>query len=60
MLELLADRLTNKEIAAQLRLSSEGVKKRLLGVYGKLGVHGRREAVAEALTRGLIDRRPAG
>ena len=53
-LELLARRLTNKEIAARLRVTSAAVKKRLESVYAKLDVHTRREAVAAAVARGFI------
>jgi len=55
-LELLARRLTNKEIAARLGVTSAAVKKRLESVYLKLDVHGRREAVAAAVARGLIEK----
>ena len=53
-LELLAGRFTNKEIAARLNITPGAVNKRLLSVYAKLGVHGRREAVVEAVKRGLL------
>ena len=54
-LELLAWRMTNKEIAARLSVSSSAVKKRLESIYAKLGVHDRRAAVAEAVARGLVE-----
>jgi len=57
VLELLADRLSNKEIAARLSVSSEAVKKRLLNLYAKLGVHGRSDAVRAALACSLLERR---
>lgn len=41
---LVADGLTNKEIAAQLKLSDNTVKNYLMTVYGKLGVKRRSEA----------------
>ena len=47
-------RLTNKEIAARLSVTSAAVKKRLESVYAKLDVHTRREAVAAAVARGFI------
>ena len=50
----LARRLTNKEIAAPLEVTSAAVKKRLESVYAKLDVHTRREAVAAAVARGFI------
>lgn len=53
-LELLAKRLTNKEIAARLSVTSAAVKKRLESVYAKLDVNTRREAVAAAVARGFI------
>jgi two-component system nitrate/nitrite response regulator NarL len=55
MLELLADGLTNPDIAARLYVSPETVKAHLRNVYAKLGVSDRTAAVAEALRRGLID-----
>ena len=42
VLELLGRRLTNKEIAARL------------GIYRKLGVQGRRQAVAAAIEQGIL------
>ena len=54
-LELLAWRMTNKEIAARLSVSVAAIKKRLESIYSKLGVNDRRTAVAEAVSRGLID-----
>lgn len=57
-LELLAGRLTNKEIATRLKITPGAVNKRLLSIYAKLDVHGRREAVAEAVKRGLLKQSP--
>jgi LuxR family maltose regulon positive regulatory protein len=54
-LDLLAWRMTNKEIAERLSVSSAAVKKRLESIYAKLGVHDRRAAVAEAVACGLIN-----
>ena len=48
VLGLLAERLTNKEIAQKLIISPLTVRKHASNVYQKLGVSGRREAVAEA------------
>ncbi len=56
VLELLAARLSNKEIAERLSVSAETVKKHNLNLYRKLHVEGRRQAVAAALARGLIRR----
>jgi LuxR family maltose regulon positive regulatory protein len=56
ILELVAQRLHNKEIAEQLYISPETVKRHLQNVYHKLQVRGRREAVARAADLGLLDR----
>jgi LuxR family maltose regulon positive regulatory protein len=54
VLSLLAQRLTDKEIAARLVLSPLTVKKHMQRVYRKLGVDNRRAAVVEARRLGLI------
>jgi LuxR family maltose regulon positive regulatory protein len=54
VLTLLAERLQNKEIADRLVLSPLTVKKHTQRIYRKLGVHGRRAAVAQARRQGLI------
>lgn len=54
ILILLAQRLTDKEIANRLFLSLGTVKKHTSHIYGKLGVHSRRAASAEARRRGLL------
>jgi LuxR family maltose regulon positive regulatory protein len=54
VLELLAQRLTNKEIARKLVVSTNTVKSHTLNIYGKLDVHGRREAVVKAKQMGLL------
>jgi LuxR family maltose regulon positive regulatory protein len=54
VLELLAQRLSNKEIAERLHVSPETVKKHTRNIYEKLGVHGRQEATAKALAQRLI------
>jgi LuxR family transcriptional regulator, maltose regulon positive regulatory protein len=54
VLELLQQRLSNKEIGARLGISAATVKTHTLGVYSKLGVRGRRQAVAAAIARGIL------
>jgi len=54
VLNLLAERLTNKEIAARLFVSPETAKKHIFNISRKLGVRGRRSAIAEARKRGLL------
>jgi LuxR family maltose regulon positive regulatory protein len=57
VLELLGQRLQNKEIAANLFISPETVKKHLNNLYGKLNVSGRRQAVSKAMDLGIVTRR---
>lgn len=54
VLELLAERLSNKEIAARLGVSPQTIKVHTRRIYEKLAVHGRHEAVAAARASGLI------
>jgi two-component system nitrate/nitrite response regulator NarL len=54
MLELLAEGLSNSDIAARLYVSPETVKAHLRNVFAKLGVSDRTAAAVEALRRGLI------
>ena len=54
VLTLLAERLTDKEIAERLVLSPVTVKKHIQRIYRKLGVDNRRAAVAQARRLGLI------
>ncbi|MFN8423313.1 MAG: helix-turn-helix transcriptional regulator, partial [Anaerolineae bacterium] len=56
VLGLVADGLTNQEIAEQLVISIATVKRHLTNVYGKLGADGRTRAVALARGRGMIER----
>jgi LuxR family maltose regulon positive regulatory protein len=57
ILDLLGQRLQNKEIAAKLFVSPETVKKHLNNIYGKLSVSGRRQAVGRAMDLGILTRR---
>jgi LuxR family maltose regulon positive regulatory protein len=55
VLQLLAAGLSNREIAGELFVSTETVKKHTASIYGKLGVGGRVEAVSRAKSLSLID-----
>jgi LuxR family maltose regulon positive regulatory protein len=57
VLGLLAQRLSNKEIAAELFISPKTVKKHLENIYGKLNVSSRRQAVEKAVTIGILPSR---
>jgi LuxR family maltose regulon positive regulatory protein len=57
VLELLSQRLSNKEIAAQLVISPLTVKKHTVSIYGKLGVKNRRQAVSQAAELGILTQR---
>ena len=54
ILDLLAQRLSNKEIAEKLFISPTTVKWHLQHIYGKLGVSKRREAVIKARKIGIL------
>lgn len=54
VLQLLADGLTNRAIAARLGISEHTVKFHLSAILGKLGAQSRTEAVALAMRLGLI------
>ena len=54
VLELLAEGLPNKAIAARLDISDQTVKFHVSSICGKLGAANRTEAVRRALRRGLI------
>jgi DNA-binding NarL/FixJ family response regulator len=53
VLRLLADGLSNKEIAARLYLSPGTVDRHLATIYRKLGLGGRVEAARYAVEHGL-------
>jgi hypothetical protein len=60
VLELLAERLSNKEIADRLHISLDTVKMHTRNLSQKLDVHGRRQAVAKAAAQGVIHPRAPG
>jgi len=54
ILALLGERLSNKEIAAELYISVGTVQQHLNHIYSKLGVKGRRKAIAKATELDLL------
>lgn len=54
VLRLVSRGRTNKEMAAAMFVSEETVKSHMKGLFHKLGVHDRAEAVGIALQRGLL------
>ena len=54
VLELLAEGLPNKAIAARLGISDQTVKFHVASIYGKLNAVNRTDAVRRAVRRGLI------
>jgi DNA-binding NarL/FixJ family response regulator len=54
VLQLIADGLSNKEIAIRLCLSTETVKSHVCALFSKLGANSRAHAVAIALRQGLL------
>ena len=54
VLALLAQGAANKEIAARLHITERTVKAHVTGIFNKLGVNSRAEAVAVALRSGLL------
>jgi DNA-binding NarL/FixJ family response regulator len=55
ILDLLAQGLANKEIAAQLTLSEGTVKNHVSNILSKLHANDRTQAVLTAIRRGLVD-----
>lgn len=54
ILELLSQRMSDKEIAAHLLISYGTVKRHAANIYRKLDVKGRRQAVIKATELGII------
>jgi LuxR family maltose regulon positive regulatory protein len=54
VLQLIAEGLTNQEVASRLFLSLNTVKAHTRNIYGKLGVHSRTQAVARARALGFL------
>ena len=54
VLELLAEGLPNKAIAARLNISDQTVKFHVASISGKLGAKNRTDAVRRAVRRGMI------
>ena len=54
VLQLIADGLANKSIAARLGISDQTVKFHVSSIYGKLGAANRTDAVRLAVRRGLL------
>jgi LuxR family maltose regulon positive regulatory protein len=57
VLQLVAEGLTNREIASRLFLSLNTVKAHTRNIYGKLNVHSRTQAIARSQELGLLPRR---
>ena len=59
MLRLLADALTNREIAERLFISEKTVSTHMAHIYSKLDVHSRLAAATRAERLGLLERSSA-
>jgi LuxR family maltose regulon positive regulatory protein len=57
VLQLIAEGLTNPEIASRLFLALNTVKGHSRNIYGKLNVHSRTQAISRAQALGLLPRR---
>jgi LuxR family maltose regulon positive regulatory protein len=58
VLQLLADGVSNQEIAQELVIAIDTVKRHVSHIYSKLGVHNRVQAVQQARALGLFDESP--
>lgn len=58
ILRLVAAGATNREIAAQLALSTQTIKNQLSAIYARLGVSNRIEAAVMAIEKGLAPPKP--
>ena len=56
MLRLLAEGLTNRQIAGRLFISQKTVAAHMAHIYGKLDVHSRVEAAGLAQQLGVLER----
>jgi LuxR family maltose regulon positive regulatory protein len=54
VLQLIGEGRSNKDIAETLVITLNTVKKHTSGIYGKLGVHNRTQAVVRAQELGLL------
>jgi LuxR family maltose regulon positive regulatory protein len=54
VLQLIAEGLTNREIGQRLFITPGTVKVHTSNIYGKLGVHSRTQAVAQARALGIL------
>jgi LuxR family maltose regulon positive regulatory protein len=54
ILVLISQRLTNKEIALKLNITTDTVKRHISNIFGKLGVNRRADAIAKAAALGIL------